>query len=302
MTIHLYALGIRSRRLTALAALLIGATMLIATPDSAHAKSHGTTQMLKQGVGMHGKPSVRVRAVQRALRRHGFALGRPGVDGRFGPLTRKAVRRFQAHERLSVDGIIGPATRRSLGLRRAGTHPARQKSRRSQSRIHRADAKPHHSGATAGRSKAAPSSSNAGRSAAPQRPADTEKPAATRRVTNAPARKRQAPATTFGATDAGQNWHQALFVGVGAALVVIALYELARHARRRWRRRTPPALADAGPPVSQIGAPTLRAVGEPGAPDAAARVVEPMQRRGIRPAASGGRQEPRGMRAQGRDA
>jgi hypothetical protein len=47
--------------------------------------------------------------VQRALR--------VGVDGRAGPKTKAAIRRYQAAHRLAVDGIAGPATCRRLGLR-----------------------------------------------------------------------------------------------------------------------------------------------------------------------------------------
>jgi peptidoglycan DL-endopeptidase CwlO len=49
-----------------------------------------------------------VAAAQRAL---GVA-----ADGEFGPMTRQAVRQFQAAHGLEVDGIIGPITAAALGL------------------------------------------------------------------------------------------------------------------------------------------------------------------------------------------
>jgi peptidoglycan hydrolase-like protein with peptidoglycan-binding domain/uncharacterized protein YegP (UPF0339 family) len=55
---------------------------------------------------------VVVRRLQRGLRRAGYAPG--PVDGRYGPLTAAAVKRFQANHALRVDGIVGPATRRAL--------------------------------------------------------------------------------------------------------------------------------------------------------------------------------------------
>jgi peptidoglycan hydrolase-like protein with peptidoglycan-binding domain/DNA invertase Pin-like site-specific DNA recombinase len=49
-----------------------------------------------------------VRAVQRHLRAAGVDPGR--VDGRYGPVTEAAVRRFQSAHGLAVDGIVGART------------------------------------------------------------------------------------------------------------------------------------------------------------------------------------------------
>jgi peptidoglycan hydrolase-like protein with peptidoglycan-binding domain len=37
------------------------------------------------------------------------------IDGITGPATQKAIRKLQAHARLTVDGVVGPKTRRALG-------------------------------------------------------------------------------------------------------------------------------------------------------------------------------------------
>jgi DNA invertase Pin-like site-specific DNA recombinase/peptidoglycan hydrolase-like protein with peptidoglycan-binding domain len=65
---------------------------------------------------MGSRPSVAVRRVQRVLFQRGYSLGRPGVDGRFGPLTAAAVRHMQSDYGLAVDGIVGPKTKRVVGL------------------------------------------------------------------------------------------------------------------------------------------------------------------------------------------
>jgi murein DD-endopeptidase MepM/ murein hydrolase activator NlpD len=59
--------------------------------------------------------SPRAAALQVALHEKGFYAGT--VDGVAGPVTRDAVRRFQARRGLAVDGIAGPRTRRALGWR-----------------------------------------------------------------------------------------------------------------------------------------------------------------------------------------
>ena len=63
------------------------------------------------GIGLAGGPE-RVRALQRHLHTLGVEPG--PVDGRYGPSTEAAVRRFQAAHGLAVDGIVGPHTARRL--------------------------------------------------------------------------------------------------------------------------------------------------------------------------------------------
>lgn len=57
----------------------------------------------------HGGESVT--RLQQELGRHGFPVG---VDGKFGPETEAAVRRFQAANGCRVDGLVGPETRAAL--------------------------------------------------------------------------------------------------------------------------------------------------------------------------------------------
>jgi DNA invertase Pin-like site-specific DNA recombinase len=108
---------------TTAVAVVIAACAIVA-PAAANAASKHAEALLSTGVGLHHQPSVRVRDLQRALVRDGHSIGRPGVDGRFGPLTRTAVRRAQRKHHLKVDGIAGPRTLRALrvtGAARAAT-------------------------------------------------------------------------------------------------------------------------------------------------------------------------------------
>src|SRR4029078_7035134 len=122
---------VRSTRSIAIAAIVAVALgmVLIAKPAAAEAARADTTAPLDQGVGVEGAPSVRVRRIQLALRRQHFDLGSSGVDGRFGPRTRAAVRRFHRRHGLKVDAIVVPRTRRAL---QRGTAPSRHRSRTEQ--------------------------------------------------------------------------------------------------------------------------------------------------------------------------
>ena len=46
---------------------------------------------------------------------HSRGLYRGPIDGITGPATQKAIRKLQAHARITVDGVVGPRTRRALG-------------------------------------------------------------------------------------------------------------------------------------------------------------------------------------------
>lgn len=64
---------------------------------------------------------MNIRSVQAALRRAGFDPG--PIDGIEGPLTRAAIRAFQAHHGLKADGIAGPRTLARLRRRRLAVLP-----------------------------------------------------------------------------------------------------------------------------------------------------------------------------------
>jgi DNA invertase Pin-like site-specific DNA recombinase/peptidoglycan hydrolase-like protein with peptidoglycan-binding domain len=113
MRVHLgAAVGGRRRNLTVLMALVAAAVVTTAVAPAPAGAATKPAPVLAQGAGMGAKPSAAVRRVQRVLHSRGYSLGRPGVDGRFGPLTAAAVRRFQADSGLAADGIVGPKTNR----------------------------------------------------------------------------------------------------------------------------------------------------------------------------------------------
>lgn len=64
----------------------------------------------------YGDTGRLVKNAQVWLRRGGY-LPKGNITGRFGPLTRAAVRRFQRHVHLAPDGVVGPKTYAALRRR-----------------------------------------------------------------------------------------------------------------------------------------------------------------------------------------
>jgi DNA invertase Pin-like site-specific DNA recombinase/peptidoglycan hydrolase-like protein with peptidoglycan-binding domain len=130
MRVHLVAaIGGRRRNLTVLMALVAAAVVTTAAAPAPAGAATTPSPVLAQGAGMGAKPNAAVRRVQRVLHSRGYSLGRPGVDGRFGPLTDAAVRRFQADSGLAADGIVGPKTNKvvsRLERRQQRSSPARR--------------------------------------------------------------------------------------------------------------------------------------------------------------------------------
>ena len=100
----------KSRAVSKVNVILIATFVLAALPAAAHATS---TTVLARGAGyQHRDGSPQVELLQQRLRRVGVDPG--PIDGRFGPLTEAAVRRYQLRDGLMIDGLAGPQTRTAL--------------------------------------------------------------------------------------------------------------------------------------------------------------------------------------------
>lgn len=91
----------------------------------------------KQDFSNNNLPSGVV-AVQNALMRKGYDVGKKGADGHFGPSTKSAVIKFQKDNRIEQTGNVGPITAKALGVQPL-TSATNQKSTTQQGVISKSD-------------------------------------------------------------------------------------------------------------------------------------------------------------------
>jgi len=93
-----------------------------ATPAAAptpRARKAGAKFTNLQNTGTYDPTQTeRVKKVQTLLQRLGYDVGDTGIDGKYGPRTERAVRRFQQDNGLQVDGIVGLETAKALAATR----------------------------------------------------------------------------------------------------------------------------------------------------------------------------------------
>ncbi|MBA3301732.1 MAG: peptidoglycan-binding protein [Thermoleophilaceae bacterium] len=93
----------------ALLAVLLCMSMLLPTWASASTYVYETLGNRTVGPGDAGAD---VKTLQALLRRKGYAI--PKLSGRYGPKSRRAVKRFQRRHGLRADGRVGTATTKAL--------------------------------------------------------------------------------------------------------------------------------------------------------------------------------------------
>ena len=149
------------------------------------ARGHG--ELLRRGAGYELGGSPIVHHLQRLLAAVGDSPG--PFDGRFGPRTEAAVRRFQARDGLRVTGIVGPRELADLRSRAA--------TRAAQHGKHTAAARHSNSGRSTG-AGSAPATTPAPTATTPtsSAPATTPAPTATTPTSSAPATTPAPTATT----------------------------------------------------------------------------------------------------------
>lgn len=93
-----------------------------ATPAAApapRARKAGAKFINLQNTGTYDPTQTeRVKKVQTLLQRLGYDVGDTGIDGKYGPRTERAVRRFQQDNGLQIDGIVGLETAKALAATR----------------------------------------------------------------------------------------------------------------------------------------------------------------------------------------
>jgi peptidoglycan hydrolase-like protein with peptidoglycan-binding domain len=109
-----------------LLALVLGVELRLQPTSAQESFSGWRGDPIKRGSGFRfANGSARVREVQRHLRALGYTISQE--DGRFGPLTERAVREFQRRNGLRPTGIVAVATIRELRAATEARAPARRK-------------------------------------------------------------------------------------------------------------------------------------------------------------------------------
>jgi len=79
------------------------------------------------------KLESKVKAIQEKLLKLGYDVGPTGVDGKYGPNTEAAVKKFQQDNNLQVDGIVGSKTLQALRTTKTSTRVGKKSSRQTSS-------------------------------------------------------------------------------------------------------------------------------------------------------------------------